>query len=323
MGAILPAVTLVLREADVERLIQMDPVIAAMEAAMRELGEGTAQNEPRRRAFAPGGLLNVMFASFPGGGCTGLKAYTVAGGRVRFLVVLFGLDGSLQALIEADHLGSYRTGAATAVAARALAPRGPATVALIGAGRQAATQALAISRVLEIKELRVFSRDPDRRAAFAVEQASRLGVRVTAAGSAEAAVHGADVVITMTTSSVPVVEDAWVGDHALVVCAGSNFSNRTEIPAELVARARTVVVDQLAAAQLESGDLIQAQAAGKFDWERATELGSVLTGTWKPPEEAGITLFESHGLALWDLAAGSVVLAAARELRLGEEIQLF
>ena len=116
MGAILPAVTLVLREADVERVIHMDSVIAAVEAAMRELGAGTAQNEPRRRAFAPGGLLNVMFASFPGGGLTGLKAYTVAGGRVRFLVLLFALDGSLQALIEADRMGAYRTGAATAVA---------------------------------------------------------------------------------------------------------------------------------------------------------------------------------------------------------------
>jgi alanine dehydrogenase len=323
MGAILPAVTLVLREADVERVIQMDAVIAAVEASMRELGAGTAQNEPRRRAFAPGGLLNVMFASFPGGGCTGLKAYTVAGGRVRFLVVIFGLDGSLEALIEADHIGAYRTGAATAVAVRALAPRQPATVALIGAGHQAATQALAISRVLNIKEMRTFSRDPARRAAFALEQSGRLGVRVTGASSAEAAVRGADVVITMTTSSVPVLESAWVDDLAVVACAGSNFSNRTEIPADLVARARTVVVDQIATAQLESGDLIQAQAAGKFDWERATELGSVLTGTWKPPEVPGISLFESHGLALWDLAAASVVLAAARELRLGEEVALF
>ena len=315
--------TLVLREADVERVIQMDPVIAAVEAAMHELGSGTAQNEPRRRAFAPGGLLNVMFASFPGGGCTGLKAYTVAAGRVRFLVVQFALDGSLQALIEADHMGAYRTGAASAVAVRALAPRAPATVGLIGAGHQAATQALAISRVLEIKELRVFSRDPDRRAAFAAEQANRLGIRVTAATSAEAAVRGADVVVTMTTSSVPVIESSWVEEHAVVVAAGSNFPNRTEIPADLVARAQTVVVDQLAAAQLESGDLIQAQAAGKFDWERATELGSVLTGTWRRPEQPGIALFESHGLALWDLAAATVVVAAARERRLGEEVVLF
>jgi alanine dehydrogenase len=315
--------TLVLREADVQRVIEMDSVIAAVEASMRELGAGTAQNEPRRRAFAPGGLLNVMFAAYPGGGYTGLKAYTVAAGQVRFLVLMFALDGSLQAVVEAEHMGAYRTGAASAVAVRALAPGVPHTIALIGAGRQAATQALAISRVVQIKELRVFSRDPDRRAAFAVEQAGLLGVRVLAAGSAEAAVRGADVVITMTTSTVPVIEAGWVEEHAVIVAAGSNFPNRTEIPADLVARAQTVVVDQLATAQLESGDLIQAQAAGKFDWDRATELASVLNGTWKPPEKLGITLFESHGLALWDLAAGSIVLAAARARRLGEEVQLF
>ena len=119
-GALLPALTRVLREAVVGRVIQMDAVIAAVESAMRELGSGIAQNEPRRRAFAPGGMLNVMFASFPGGGCTGLKAYTVAAGRARFVVVQFGLAGSLQALIAAATLGPHRARPAPA-AARAAA----------------------------------------------------------------------------------------------------------------------------------------------------------------------------------------------------------
>ncbi len=88
--------------------------------------------------------------------------------------------------------------------------------------------------------------------------------------------------------------------------------------------AQSVIVDQREAAQLESGDLIQAVAAGKFDWERATDLGSVLSGTWKRGRRSpGITLFESHGLALWDLAAATVVVAAARERGLGEDLELF
>ena len=314
---------LILREADVQELIEMDDVIAAVTAAMKELGEGTAQNEPRRRVFAPGGLLNVMFASYPGGRLTGLKAYTVADGRARMLVVLFGLDGSLEAIVESDFMGAYRTGAASAVAARALARPGPATVALIGAGWQASTQALAISRVIEIKELRVFSRDHDRRAEFAREQEAQLGIATIAAGSAELAVRGADVVVTMTTSPTPVLEADWVEPHALVIAAGSNWRTKAEVPAELVAKAQTVVVDQLAAAQLESGDLITAQEAGKFEWSRAVELGTILAGKWQSPEGRGITLFESHGLALWDLAAGSVVLAAARRRGFGEEVRLF
>ena len=103
---------------------------------------------------------------------------------------------------------------------------------------------------------------------------------------------------------------------------GSNFRNRAELPPELVGRAQTVVVDQLAAAQLESGDLIQAAEAGKFDWSQAVELATVVAGGWERPERPGITLFESHGLALWDLAAASVVVAAARRRGSFEEIEL-
>src|SRR5438132_1377014 len=244
---------LILRESDVQELIEMDDVIAAVEAAMRELGEGEAQNEPRRRAFAPGGLLNVMFAAWPGGKCTGLKAYTVANGRVRFMVVLFGLDGSVEALVESDFMGAYRTGAATAVAVKALGLPASATVALIGCGWQASTQALALTRVLQVEELRVFSRNAERRAAFAAEQAEQLGIKTVDASTAEAAVRGADIVVTVTTSHLPVLEAAWVEPHALVVAVGSNFRNRVEVPTDLVERAQTVVVDQLAADQHECG----------------------------------------------------------------------
>ena len=311
---------LILRESDVQDLIEMQDVIAAVEDAMRELGEGDAENEPRRRAFAPGGLLNVMFASYPGGKCTGLKAYTVADGHVRFLVSMFGMDGSLLAMIEADFMGAYRTGAATAVAVKGLGLPGSATVALIGTGWQAATQALALSHVLEISELRVFSRNPDRRAAFAEEQHEQLGIKTVDAPSAEAAVRGADIVVTCTTSHTPVIQADWVEPQAMIAAIGSNFRNRAELPGELVERAQTVVVDQLGAALLESGDLIKAAEAGKFDWSQAVELGSVVAGRWERPERPGITLFESHGLALWDLAAGSTVLAAARRRGGYEEI---
>ncbi|HKW73611.1 MAG TPA: ornithine cyclodeaminase family protein [Candidatus Dormibacteraeota bacterium] len=312
---------LILRESDVQDLIEMDDVIASVELAMRELGEGDAQNIPRRRAFAPGGLLNGLFASFPGGKCTGFKAYTVSDGRVRFLVALFNLDGALEALIEADFMGAYRTGAATAVAARALKGPGPATIGLIGTGWQAATQALALSRVAEVNELRVYSRNDERRSAFAAEQQEQLGIKVVDAPSAEAAVRGADIVVTVTTSHVPVLDADWVDADALVAAIGSNYRNRAEVPVDLVQRAQTVVVDQLGTAEIESGDLIQAAEAGKFDWNEAVELGSVVAGRWERPDRPGITLFESHGLALWDLAAANVVVAEARRRGGYEEIE--
>lgn len=312
---------LILRESDVQDLIEMDDVIGSVELAMRELGEGDAQNIPRRRAFAPGGLLNGLFASFPGGKCTGFKAYTVSDGRVRFLVALFNLDGALEALIESDFMGAYRTGAATAVAARALKGTGRATIGLIGTGWQAATQALALSRVAEVDELRVYSRNDERRSAFAAEQQEQLGIKVVDAPSAEAAVRGADIVVTVTTSHTPVLDAEWVDANALVAAIGSNYRNRAELPVDLVERAQTVVVDQLGTAEIESGDLIQAAEAGKFDWNEAVELGSVVAGRWERPDRPGITLFESHGLALWDLAAANVVVAEARRRGGYEEIE--
>jgi alanine dehydrogenase len=308
---------LLLREADVGRLgdiglVDIGAVMDGVEAAMIELGRGEAQNQPRRRVFPPGGVLNVMFASWPGGGVSGLKSYMVAGGRARFLVLLYNLGGELLALIEADRLGTFRTGAATGVAARRLIPPGPKTVAVIGSGWQARTQVAALRRALDVVELRVFSRTPERRERFAAEVAGVVAV------SAEAAVRGADVVVTSTNSASPVLEAEWVEPGALVVGTGSNYPTRAELPAGLVHGARAVVVDQLEAAQLESGDLL---CAG-FEVDRALELGAILADKVAVPEGEGPLIFESHGLALWDLAAGKLILDAARAAGVGEEVTI-
>jgi ornithine cyclodeaminase/alanine dehydrogenase-like protein (mu-crystallin family) len=315
---------LLLREADVRAVVEMPPVMAAVEAAMRELGEGVAQNQPRRRVFPPGGLLNVMFASYPGSGYYGLKSYSIGSGGVRFLVLLYRQsDGALEALIEANLLGAARTGAASGVAAKHLAPEGAREVALIGSGWQARTQADAVSRALGAKRLRVFSRSPERRSAFARELGEQLGIEVVATQTAEVAVKGAPVVITMTSAAEPVIEADWVASDALVIAAGSNHPMHAEVPPELVASAGMVVVDQLDAARLESGDLLRAEQAGAFEWSKAVELGAVVAGKAPGRPDGGRVLFESHGLAIWDVAAGAVVLHAARERGLGQEIALF
>lgn len=317
-----------LREADVERVIKMEPVIEAVSRAMRELGDGIAQNVPRRRVYPPGNVLNVMFASYPGSGYYGVKSYSIGGGKVRFLVILYRQDGddagNVDGLIEGNLLGAYRTGAASGVAARALAPAGPVELGIIGSGWQARTQIHAISRTLTLTRVRVFSRDPVRRSAFVQELGEGLGLEAVAAETAEEAVRGAQVVVTMTNSGIPVLDADWIEPGALVIGAGSNIPNKSELPPELVRRAEVVVVDQLEAARLESGDLLLAEASGHFAWERAVELGAVLTGN-DPGRRSkdGIVLFESHGLALWDIAAGAHVLQEARRARLGTEVSFF
>jgi ornithine cyclodeaminase/alanine dehydrogenase-like protein (mu-crystallin family) len=269
-----------------------------------------------------------MFASYPGSGYYGLKSYTIGGGKVRFLVLLYRQEGegagNLDALIEANLLGAYRTGSASGVAARALAPKGPVEVGVIGTGFQARRQIHALSRTLSVTRFRVFSRDASRRESFALELADDLGLAVTPTESAEAAVRDAQVVVTMTNSGQPVLEAGWVEPGALVIGAGSNQPARNELPPELVESAEVVVVDQLEAARLESGDLLAAEKSGRFKWDGVVELGAVLAGRERGRRSAeGIVLFESHGLALWDVAAGAYVLEAARHAGLGTEVSIF
>jgi alanine dehydrogenase len=312
--------TLLLREDEVAGLLDMPRVMDAVEGATRELGEGSAQNQPRRRVFPPGGVLNVMFASLPSAGFTGLKSYTVAAGGARFLVILYDLDGLPQALIEANRMGAYRTGAATGVAVKALAPPDPESVAIIGTGYQALTQAMAVSLAMQVKDMRVFGRDAGRRETFAEKVRTTTGAPARAVASAREAVEDADVVVTITTAAEPVLEAAWVRRGALVCACGSNMPTRSEIPPELVESAGVVVADQVEAAQLESGDLLKAGV----DWSRVIGLGAVLAGKSRGRAWASDTvLFESHGLALWDVAAGATVLSAARERGAGQRIELF
>jgi alanine dehydrogenase len=306
----------------------MEPVIDALTAAMRELGDGIAENIPRRRVYPPGNVLSVMFASYPGSGYYGLKSYSIGGGKVRFLVILYRQDGedagNIDGLIEGNLLGAYRTGAASGVAARTLAPPGAVEVGVIGSGWQARTQIHAISRTIPVTRFRVFSRDPERRAAFAAEMSEVLGIDAVVAASAEEAVRGAPVVVTMTSSGSPVLEAGWIEPGALVIAAGSNVPNKAELPPELIERAEVVVVDQIDAARIESGDLLLAEASGSFNWDGVVELGAILAGKAEGRRSAdGIVLFESHGLALWDVATGAYVLQEARRIGLGSEVTFF
>lgn len=270
----------------------------------------------------------MMFASLPRSGYYGLKTYSVQDGRARFLVILYDAEGaeagSPAALIEANLLGAFRTGAATGVAARALANPGPVEVGVIGAGWQARTQIQALASTLPVTSFHVYSRDAQRRHAFAAELQAQIGIAVVAAPSAEAAVIGRQVVVTMTSAGRPVIEAGWIAPGTLVVGAGSNIPHKAELPHELIGRAGQVVVDQLETARLESGDLLLAEAAGRFRWEQANELGAVLTGSaaGRSSPEA-IVIFESHGLAIWDVAAAAQVLAVSRREGLGTEVSLF
>jgi alanine dehydrogenase len=315
---------LLLTEDDVAKLLPMSLALEAVEEAFRWQGEGRLANRPRVRLPVPGGLLHVMPAALPDAGVMGLKAYATMRGGAKFVVLLFATqEPTLLAVIEADRLGQIRTGAASGVATRHLARPDADRVGCYGTGWQARSQLDAVCAVRRIRDVRVFGRDPERRIRFAAEMTARLGVPVAAVDRPEAAAAEAAILVTITSSRTPVLEGRWIAPGAHVNAAGSNALQRAELDVEAVRRANVIVTDSLEQARLECGDLVAPIEQGVVRWDDIHELGEVVSGRHpgrRRPED--VTLFESQGVAMEDVAVAARIVARAREQGVGREIPL-
>lgn len=303
--------TILLSEKDVEALLSMDEVVSAVELAFKREGLGQAQNFMRTRTRGSSSVLSVMHASASYIWRGGLKAYMSSAAGTKFLVVLFdGKNSSPLAVMGADILGRYRTGAASGVATKHLYRKKSGKVALFGSGRQALTQALALASVIKVQEFRVYSPTRGHREAF-VSVLKEKGMEASAFESAGEAARGADVMSTITSSKEPFldVQELTTVSHANL--CGGNVPEHAEITPAALHAFDTVVVDDLPQARAEYGDLIQAAKAGAFEWESAVELGDVLAEKHKP---RGRTLFKSGGAALEDVAVANLVYEKARSL---------
>jgi alanine dehydrogenase len=308
-------VPLYLTEADVTGLLTPADAIEAVDASFRRLAEGAVDNRSRERLPLEEGQLAVMACVDHALGYAGVKTYGWTTSASTFVVVLFSLDGRLQAVIEADKLGQLRTGAASAVAARLLAKEGAATLGVIGCGWQAAAQVACIrAAVPSIEQVAVYCRDERRRVAFAREHGCE-----PAESNREAAEQ--DVVVTVTTSKDPVLRGEWLSDGALVCAVGANDASRRELDNVVLQRAAFVCCDSREQSMRESGDLIEPVASGVLDWLEVHELQEVVSGEVPgrvAPDD--VVLFKSNGIAAWDLAAGARVVELARERGVGSDL---
>ena len=238
------------------------------------------------------------------------------------MVMLYDYEsGALLACMEAGRMGQIRTGAASGLATRYMARQDAATVAVIGSGFQARTQLEAVCAVREIKQARVFSRRQERREEFASRSGERLGVDVKAVESAQECVEEADIIITITSARDPVALGEWLAPGAHINAAGGNHWMRREVDEAAVLRSEVIVVDDLEQAKVECGDLLWLEARGSFRWDMAHELKDVIAG--RVPGRAtqeGVTLFESMGVALEDIAAADLVYRKAKEQGIGQEL---
>jgi alanine dehydrogenase len=315
--------TLHISEAEVRALLTMPMAVEAVEEISRKQATGEVIVHPRRRfELAGGGFFHYMAAADYTLGYLAMKQYTYVRGRMRFLVPLYEIaKGDLLALIEADYMGQLRTGAASGVATKYLARPDAHAAAIIGTGGQARTQLEAVAAVRQLESVKVYGRDPQRRASFCKEMTERIGVPVRPAESATEAASGADIVCTATTASQPVLIGADLSTGVHINAIGANHAHKRELDKEAVAGADVIVVDSVEQSRQEAGDLILAFHGDESCWTGVKRLADVVAGKTSGRTSVGeVTLFKSNGIASWDLAVAMKVYALAREKGLGKDL---
>lgn len=299
---------LFIKETPAATIIPMAQAIEAVEDSLAETSRGNAVVLPRRRIHHANRML---FGVLPGSFKGAMGAYLQTD-RDRAIhhetVILYSVDtGEPLVLFQDCGINELRTGAAGGVGAKYLAPSDATRVAVIGSEKHAFTQLEAVCAMRPIEAVRVFSPTPANRLRFAERTGAVLDLEATAVNSAEAALEGADIVITATNAQSPVFEGRSLrpGMHVTSIANGDKTRVREEVDHDTIRRAARVCVTSKATVEANESDLFRAVRDGVLDWDGVSELGDVILGN--APGRTGaedITLFKLQGMGIMDLAVG-------------------
>lgn len=323
----------ILNNQEVIELMPMSECIDVMAGALTALARGQVHLPLRIKIHPPDaiGLMGLMPVYMSGERAAyGLKAACVfkdnpAIGKDAHqgLVALFSAEtGELLAVMNASAVTAIRTAAVSGVATRLLARKDAEDLAIIGAGVEARSHLAAMAAVRPVKRARVTDRIPERAQKFAAEMSANYPFPIEVVESNEAAVRDADIIVTVTNSSEPILQRDWIaaGTHLNVV--GSSAPHAREVDTATVAASK-LYVDQRESALYEAGDYVLAAKEGAIgpDHIRA-EIGELLTGeaTGRTSEQE-ITLFKAVGLAVEDLASAEYVYRQAKERQVGTWVE--
>lgn len=315
---------LIIDEETALKAISMADAIAAVEQAFIALEQGRAELFPV--VTGHGGATDRFFAIKSGvigdKGLAGLKLGTywpanrAAGlpshGSTTLLVDV--ATGFPRAVVAATGLTAIRTAAADAVAVKYLARADATTLGIVGAGHQAWFDLLAIRLVRSITRVLVWTRDTERAATFAGRVRKELGIDAAAA-DLEETVRAADILVTATAAREALVQAHWVRSGTHISAMGADAPGKQELDTGLVALAWLAA--DIVSQSLTIGEFATAARAGLIGADDVTSLGAILLGRSKPIPPGAVTIFDSSGTALQDLAvAGLVVercIASGRE----------
>lgn len=316
-----------LNAAQVREAFPMADAIDVMRTTMAAHGRGAVVQPPRSLVDVPqvGGSL-MLKPGYVGGAADafGLKALTIFPDNQpsiqAFVALLDSQTGVLRAIVEGSVVTEVRTAAVSAVATDVLARRDAGDLAIVGAGVQGRSHLQAMAEVRTLRRVRLWNRSSERARAF-VKWAASEGFEVESCPTVEAAVTGADLICTVTASPEPLVDNNWVAPGAHINAVGAYRADLRELSAQLVARA-VVAVDSREGTAANAGDLVLAIKDGVLgDSFDPVELGELLIDA-RPgrTDDDQVTVFESLGLAIQDMAAVDLIYRRAESAGIGADV---
>jgi alanine dehydrogenase len=304
-------------EGDVVALVSLPEVIAAIRDAYLRAAEGDVVAMPKTFASWASGSMHAIGATAISTGVAVAKTWAhTEGGATPLLAAWDVQTGKLLAIIQAFGLGQLRTSAITGTATSILAADRCQRLAVIGTGKQAEGQIAAVTAVREIQEIAVYSPTAEHRRSFAEKITERSGITTHAATSVAEAVDQADVVVTVTRATEPFIGKSMLANRVHINAVGAITPERAELEPAVVAHARRIVADDVAAArQLSPRELSAATAP------HVLSLGSALAADDRP-ERDGVTIFKALGSGISDLAVAEIVIARAIAAGVGRPLSV-
>lgn len=315
---------LVVSRNDVERLFTMDDAIQSSEALFRALGSGQATVLPILKQAVPeyGGEFEIKAGIISKPPVMGMKmicdySSSAAAKNIpayqSFISLLDASTGTLFAIVDGSRITGLRTAAAGAVAAKYLARKDSKKVGVVGTGNQGRLQVIALNTIFKIQEINAYDISQDSLTGYVRDMGPLLGAKVTAKGSPEEVVRGADIVVTVTPSTTPYLKAEWISDGTHINAFGADSRGKQELDESIYDRAKLVV---------DKREIAIAKGVIRPEQIHA-ELGEVICSLKKGREsEEDITVFDSSGIGVQDIIAAEIVVERARERGIGTRVSL-
>jgi alanine dehydrogenase len=342
---------------EIRGIVSMEAAVEAVRAGFREWGENPQLNAPRRRIHIPTGVrVSVHQGGVPVAGATGLMTHCewvkpMAEEQVyprlnHPVIVLYdAAEGELKGIVVGEitcaelpdnvAVTGLRTAATSAVGTDLLARPDATSLGLFGAAGQAKNHLLALMQVRKLKDVRVYSRNPENRRKFVEEMERVTNLNITPVAGPREAVYGVDIVLAATNSSVPVFDGNWlepgqhvttiVGSNVGLVKGGFTATKRRETDDITLARSHVLgIVSIQQAIQDEQADIYDPVQRGVIKWDQLIEIGEILAGKKEGRTKAEqITFYKNNaGQGVADVALGALVLEQVKKKGIGQTLKV-